>query len=90
MNKILLGQMITVATPVLVPVITLFVKSKVLPFLNEKHKWLTPLIAIALGGGLDYVNGLITGISLGPFGGAALGSFGVILRELKDQFQKNP
>ena len=36
------------------------------------------------------VNGLITGISLGPFGGAALGSFGVILRELKDQFQKNP
>ena len=36
MNKILLGQMITVATPVLVPVITLFVKSKVLPFLNEK------------------------------------------------------
>src|SRR3990167_691040 len=57
--------MITVATPVLVPIVTLFVKSKVLPFLNEKHKWLTPLIAIALGGGLDYVNTLLTGGGLG-------------------------
>ena len=90
MNKILLGQMITVATPVLVPIVTLFVKSKVLPFLNEKHKWLTPLIAIALGGGLDYVNTLLTGGGLGVFGGASLGALGVVLREVKDQFQKNP
>ena len=90
MNKILLGQMITVVTPILVPIIVLFVKTKALPFLSQGHKWMIPLIAVAVGAGLDYVNGLITGTSLGPFGGAALGSFGVILRELKDQFQKNP
>ena len=88
MNKILLGQMITVITPVLVPIIVLFVKTKALPFLTERHKWMIPLIAIAIGGGLDYVNTLLTGGGLGIFGGAALGALGVALREIKDQFQK--
>jgi len=89
-NKILLGQMITVATPVLVPIIVLFVKTKALPFLSQGHKWVIPLIAIAIGGGLDYVNTLLTGGGLGVFGGASLGALGVVLREVKDQFQKNP
>lgn len=90
MNKALLGQLITIVTPVLVPIITLFVKTKVLPFLTESHKWAIPIIAILLGAGLDYINGLLTGTSLGVFGGAALGAFGVILREVKDQVQRNP
>lgn len=90
MNKVLLSQLITVAIPVLVPMIVLLVKTKVLPFLNEKHKWATPIVAVLVGAGLDYVNGLTTGTSLGIFGGAALGAVGVVLREVKDQFQKNP
>ena len=90
MNKALIGQMVTVATPVLVPIITLFVKTKVLPFLTERHKWAIPLVAVLLGAGLDYANGLLTGTSLGVFGGAALGALGVVLREVKDQFQNNP
>ena len=88
MKKILYGQMITVVTPVLVPIIVLFVKTKALPFLTERHKWMIPLIAIAIGGGLDYVNTLLTGGGLGIFGGASLGALGVVLREIKDQFQK--
>jgi len=90
MNKAFLGQMITTMIPILVPIITMLVKTKVLPFLQGGHKWAIPIIAVALGAGLDYANTLLTGGGLGVFGGIALGALGVVLREVKDQVQRNP
>ena len=90
MNKTLISQVITILTPVVVPMVVLFVKTTVLPFLQERHKWAIPIVAVLIGAGLDYVNGLLTGMSLGVFGGAALGALGVVLREVKDQVQRNP
>ena len=90
MNKTLISQVITILTPVVVPMVVLFVKTTVLPFLQESHKWAIPILAVLIGAGFDYVNGLLTGTSLGVFGGAALGALGVVLREVKDQIQRNP
>ena len=81
----LLGQTITVLTPLVVPLLVVIVK-KLQAFLPG---WLLPIVATVIGIGLDALNGLVTGQSLGPVWGGALGAAGVAVREVVDQLKRS-
>lgn len=83
---VLLSQIIVVSTPIIVPVLIALGKQAI----GKVPGPLLPLVAIALGAGIDVLNAYVLGGGLGAPWGALLGATGVIVREtfksLKETF----
>lgn len=83
MDAASVGTLITILTPVVIPLLVRVLKSSA-----ARRKWILPVSATVLGVALDVLNGLATGNSVGPIWGAALGAASVGLREIVDQLRK--
>lgn len=79
-------QIITFATPILVPIILAGVKA----LLPKLPSWTIPLLAPLLGMLVDVANSLATSHATNLWAAAALGLAGVGLREIKDQVAPAP
>ena len=84
MKTLLISQLITYLTPMLVPLVLAAAKKGI----GALPSWLIPILAPILGAVLDVVNAQLTGFSGGGMLGAILGAAGVGLREIIDQLKK--
>lgn len=80
----LVGKYVSLLIPVLVPLMVAAWKR----WLVEVPKVWYPVMALALGAGIDVANLYLTGDSLGAQWGAVLGAAGIGVRELFDQLRK--
>lgn len=72
-----LSNIVIAATPIIVPVLIAYGKQVI----GKIPGPLLPLVAIALGAGIDVLNAYVLGGGLGAPWGALLGATGVIVRE---------
>ena len=84
MKTLLISQLITYLTPMLVPLVLAGAKKAI----ASLPSWLIPILAPILGAVLDVLNAQLTGFSGGGMLGAILGAAGVGLREIIDQIKK--